>query len=191
MVRGMPAQALPVDWNEVRTLAMAVGVREAARRMEISEEATMKRCQREGWLDEQKTAPQRAREAVRGDRTPDSAPAIHLIAEQNGLSANVRTAADCLDYRQHGKPARLALAAAQRKQAERLATMDEDELIQPEVASVMVNSAKVGNTIHGWSGSAQPATIRLELLARGAGNGPVIDAEMTVESVVTDGEDEG
>jgi hypothetical protein len=39
-----------VSWDAVRALAVAVGVREAARRLGISEAATRKRCQREGWL---------------------------------------------------------------------------------------------------------------------------------------------
>lgn len=47
--RDMPA-ALDVNWEEVKMLAISIGVREAARRMELSEDAVRQRSSREGWL---------------------------------------------------------------------------------------------------------------------------------------------
>jgi hypothetical protein len=41
---------LNVDWPAVRVLAVAVGVREAARQMGISEDAVRQRSKREGWM---------------------------------------------------------------------------------------------------------------------------------------------
>jgi hypothetical protein len=51
---------LNVDWPAVRVLAVAVGVREAARQMQISEDAVRQRSKREGWMTSAKAATQRA-----------------------------------------------------------------------------------------------------------------------------------
>lgn len=48
------------DWPAVRVLAVAVGVREAARQMGISEDAVRQRSKREGWMASPKAAAQRA-----------------------------------------------------------------------------------------------------------------------------------
>jgi hypothetical protein len=41
---------LNVDWPAVRVLAVAVGVREAARQMRISQDAVRQRNAKAGWL---------------------------------------------------------------------------------------------------------------------------------------------
>jgi len=51
---------LNVDWPAVRVLAVAVGVREAARQMQISQDAVRQRSKREGWMASPKTISQRA-----------------------------------------------------------------------------------------------------------------------------------
>ena len=51
---------LNVDWSAVRVLAVAVGVREAARQMGISGDAVRQRSKREGWMAFPKTEAQRA-----------------------------------------------------------------------------------------------------------------------------------
>ena len=51
---------LHVDWPAVRVLAVAVGVREAARQMGISQDAVRQRSKREGWMVSPKTVAQRA-----------------------------------------------------------------------------------------------------------------------------------
>jgi hypothetical protein len=51
---------LNVDWPAVRVLAVAVGVREAARQMGISQDAVRQRSKREGWMASPKTVTQRA-----------------------------------------------------------------------------------------------------------------------------------
>jgi hypothetical protein len=51
---------LNVDWSAVRVLAVAVGVREAARQMGISQDAVRQRSKREGWMISVKSAQQRA-----------------------------------------------------------------------------------------------------------------------------------
>jgi hypothetical protein len=49
---------LNVDWPAVRVLAVAVGVREAARQMQISQDAVRQRSKREGWMASPKTVAQ-------------------------------------------------------------------------------------------------------------------------------------
>ena len=51
---------LNVDWPAVRVLAVAVGVREAARQMQISEDAVRQRSKRERWMTSPKAVAQRA-----------------------------------------------------------------------------------------------------------------------------------
>jgi hypothetical protein len=51
---------LNVDWPAVQVLAVAVGVREAARQMGISEDAVRQRSKREGWMTSVKATTQRA-----------------------------------------------------------------------------------------------------------------------------------
>jgi hypothetical protein len=51
---------LNVDWPAVRVLAVAVGVREAARQMGISQDAVRQRSKREGWMTSVKATTQRA-----------------------------------------------------------------------------------------------------------------------------------
>jgi hypothetical protein len=51
---------LNVDWPAVRVLAVAVGVREAARQMGISQDAARQRSKREGWMTSPKAVAQRA-----------------------------------------------------------------------------------------------------------------------------------
>src|SRR5260370_1738384 len=51
---------LNVDWPAVRVLAVAVGVREAARQMAISEDAVRQRSKRERWMASPKAVAQRA-----------------------------------------------------------------------------------------------------------------------------------
>ena len=53
-------QPLNVDWPAVRVLAVAVGVREAARQMGIGEDSVRQRSKREGWMASPKTVAQRA-----------------------------------------------------------------------------------------------------------------------------------
>jgi hypothetical protein len=63
-IRTLPSTIMPkplnVDWPAVRVLAVAVGVREAARQMGISQDAVRQRSKREGWMASPKTVAQRA-----------------------------------------------------------------------------------------------------------------------------------
>lgn len=127
--------ALPIDWPEVKTLALAIGVREAARRMGLSEEVVKKRCTREGWLQD-RHAPAKAMQA-----------AIAAKAEVVRVaSPQVPTAAEVLASM--GQKTRAALAAGILRGSERVARLDPDEII--ERAQGVHSLAKSASLVHGW-----------------------------------------
>jgi hypothetical protein len=146
----MPA-ALAVDWNEVRTLALAVGVREAARQLEISEDAALQRAHREQWLNKAQQEREKQQEA------------IAVLRAKQGLSSRVITAADALAIT--GQNTRAKLAVAVDKQAEQLAETDGQELLimAPTVKAVVDSAAK----LHGWGGESG-VSVRLDVIAASA-----------------------
>lgn len=152
----MPAP-LAVDWNEVRTLAMAVGIREAARQLDVSENAALQRAHREQWMNKAQEERERQREA------------IAVLREKQGLSAHVITAAEALSIT--GRNTRAKLAVAVDKQANQLAETDAQELLMlaPTVKAVVDSAAK----LHGWT-TGEAVTVRLDMVAQ-MPNPPVID----------------
>ena len=143
----MPAP-LAVDWNEVRTLALAVGIREAARQLEINEDAALQRAYREQWLNKAQEEREKQREAVA------------VLREKQGLSSRVITAADALAIT--GQNTRAKLAVAVDKQANHLAETDARELLMlaPTVKAVVDSAAK----LHGWT-TGDSVNVRLDIIA--------------------------
>ena len=92
---------LNVDWPAVRVLAVAVGVREAARQMGISEDAVRQRSKREGWMASPKTVAQRALAKPVTSVSPALSPAHAL--------ANV--------LQEHERETKLSLARSARRMA--------------------------------------------------------------------------
>jgi hypothetical protein len=165
-----PPRASPVNWEAVRVLAVAVGVREAARRMEVSEEATMKRSQREGWL-----ASPEAREANRQLMTARIAQSRTLSAVcPQGGAANL-LAQEITDL---GRRGRLGHARSQAAIAERIAERDPDEnLADMQNVKAAVQSASL---VFGWDKNNSGAgKIRLEVIAS-PGHTPTYDVESEV-----------
>lgn len=158
----MPAgQALAVDWAEVRTLALAVGIREAARQLDISEDAALQRAYREQWLN--KAQEEREKQRV----------AIQVLRDKQGLSSTVITAADALSIT--GQSSRAKLAITVDKQATELAGMDGQELLvmAPTVKMVVDSASK----LHGWGGGDASVSVRLDVLAGQTQSSPVIDID--------------
>lgn len=128
---GKPLQA---DWNEVKTLALAIGVREAARQMGLPEDAVMQRSYREGWIEKRREAQAKA-EVIKS-----------TIRVEQGLSAHVSTAAEVLQNVSGETKSELAVAAlkvarhAAKQEPETLLTGSED------YSRWVSNAAK----IHGW-----------------------------------------
>jgi hypothetical protein len=131
----MPA-ALAVDWNEVKTLALAIGVREAARQMGIGEGAVMQRCKREGWLVQQREQ-KAAVETIKSEKRVEQ-----------GLSATVSNAAEILS--KLGKDTKASLSSVAAKAAARLDECDPDELLNPSVADVASKYTGMAAKLHGW-----------------------------------------
>lgn len=163
--------AKPISWEAVRALAMVVGVREAARRMGISEEATMKRCQREGWLS-----------------TPEAKRAVALaVAERSGITVRPQMSAGALiqqEIQQLGSSTKLSLARGIAKAGKHVEAMEGVEIVKD--AQNIKAIAQTANTIHNWSENSPQVKIRLDLLAA-QNERPVIDVE---SSTVTDTESE-
>lgn len=110
---------LPVNWQEVKMLALVVGVREAARQMGLSEEQVKKRCTREGWLatPEARIAVQRAVAMRSGTSAPmplsPMSPAQLVASELSQL----------------GSKTRLSLARGIAKAGEHIESMDGQEIL--------------------------------------------------------------
>jgi membrane carboxypeptidase/penicillin-binding protein len=154
----MPAP-LAVNWNEVKTLALAIGVREAARQLELSEEAVMKRCSREGWLKQRDRDQEFAETALAEKR------------QRQGMSATVRTAAEVLASM--GDDTRAKLAIGVNKGAQAVADMDGQEVL---LASQQVQQlTKAAATVHGWQSSGPSLSVRLDVIAQSGPEAPVID----------------
>jgi hypothetical protein len=119
---------LNVDWPAVRVLAVAVGVREAARQMGISQDAVRQRSKREGWMASPKAVAQRA-----------------LAKAVTSVSPNVLSPADALanvlSERKHRTKLGLSKYAAEA--AERAGESDGDLTLSRNVRDV----AAVGSTL--------------------------------------------
>lgn len=165
----MNEKAVPISWEAVKTLAAVVGVREAARRMGLSEEQVKKRCTREGWLrtPEARLANQMAI-AGRSGRTaalvPTVSPSAAIHAELTAL----------------GSKTRLSLARGVSKAANHVETLSGSDILDKsqEIKAV----AQTADLVHGWKDAAPQVKIRLDVL--GASTEPVID--VTSEAQVLD-----
>jgi len=161
----MPAP-LAVDWREVETLAVAIGVREAARRMGLSEEAVMKRCSREGWLTKQKEVQERV-EAMRV-----------LKREEQGLSAAVRNGVSAAEVlREMPRTTKAVANNLALRALERLEAKSDDDLLSEVTTDVATkwigNAAKAGS----WDADA-PKTALVSLSFNAA---PLVPLEMVAD----------
>ena len=119
---------LSVDWPAVRVLAVAVGVREAARQMGISQDAVRQRSKRERWMTSVEASAQRA-----------------LSKPVTRLSPDVLSPADALgnvlNERKHRTKLGLSKYAAEA--AERAGESDGDLALSRNVRDV----AAIGSTL--------------------------------------------
>lgn len=153
-----------VNWEAVRMLALTVGVREAARRMGISEEATMKRSQREGWL----SAPE-AKQA-------------HAMALQHrtGITVSPQMSASAIlaaEMKALNEKTRIGHARAAAKVAEHIQELPAHELL--EKAQDVKATAQHADLVHGWKESG-PASVKLRLDVVGSAQEPVIDVQADI-----------
>lgn len=161
-----PAQ--PVNWEAVKCLALVVGVREAARRMGISEETAKKRCTREKWLD-----------------SPEARAANKLAVQQRaGITMSPQASPAALiqqEVAMLGQKSRLSLARGLVRAAEHVESMDGQEIL--EDAQNVKAVTQTAAILHNWDRNSAHARVRLELLGKGNGSDIAIDVE---SQVVTD-----
>ena len=120
---------LNVDWTAVRVLAVAVGVREAARQMGISQDAVRQRSKREGWMASPKTVAQRALAKHVTSVSPTALSPAHALA-------NV--------LHEHERETKLSLARSARRMAK-----DAEQATLRE-APYVHKAAQVASITHGW-----------------------------------------
>ena len=123
-------KSLNVDWPAVRVLAVAVGVREAARQMGISQDAVRQRSKREGWMACPKAVAQRAL------AKPVTSVSPHVLSPADAL-ANV--------LQEHERETKLSLARSARRMAKdaEQATLRESPYVH--------KAAQVASITHGWA----------------------------------------
>lgn len=161
--------AQPISWEAVKTLAAVVGVREAARRMGLSEDRVRQRSSREGWLK----SPE-ARQAVKiahAQRTAEKSvttlsPAALVMAEIAGL----------------GQKSRLSLARGVAKASEHVENLQGPEILDRSADVKAI--AQTADLVHGWKDQTPNVKIRLDVL-NAPSEQPVYDVDSTVEMDVT------
>jgi len=145
-------------------LAVEVGVREAARRMGLSEEAVMKRSSREGWI----------RDLPRSERLPPT------VLQPVSV---VRTAPDAQadSIKERDKRSRSNHARAAETVSARIAEMEGDELLATMPA--VLQSVKHASVTFGWAvGSNGQQSVRLDLIANSGGTALRLEMGGSVES---------
>lgn len=130
----MPAP-LNVDREAVKTLAIAVGVREAARQLSIPEPTVQSWSLRGNWFAKPALPPTMLRPASGASISPSRALSDTLADDS--------------------KRTRLGFAKAARKAAEHLAEADADTILKRSKS--MLDAAKTAATVHGWAGNQQAA----------------------------------
>lgn len=134
----MPA-ALDVDRQQVKMLAISVGVREAARQMDLPEETVKKWCTREGWLKDLPRSQQMPPTILR--------PVPNVPNAANCLVNTLRN--DLFETRaSHVRIARRAASALEQKPDAALIDAD----VVPSILALGKHAALVG----GWNADSRP-----------------------------------
>lgn len=156
------AAVQPVNWEAVKMLAMAVGVRESARRMGLSEDRVRQRCTREGWL-----------------KTPEAQAVNKLaIAARSGITCRQSSPAALMqaEIASLGAKSRLSFARGIAKAAEHVEQLPGDQILAQ--SSDVKNVAQTADLVHGWKEAAPSVKIRLDVLG-GVAEAPILDVSAT------------
>lgn len=145
------SKALDVDWSAVRVLAVAVGVREAARRMGIGEDTVCQRSARENWLQD----------------VPEAQRALYRRKECKQPVSTTPASAMADVLKEDSRETRLGHSRFSRKVADDLNSLEGRDERLAAVGAALQN-AKAASLVHGWSGSNGQSAVRLDVLA-GAG----------------------
>lgn len=172
---------LSVHWPSVHALALQIGVREAARQFGISEEAALKRSQRESWIvDRPSSVPLPT--SIRPTEKKDENGRVLTVLTGPKATANV--------LRELGEKTRIGLAKGLAKGAAHVEQLDGEEVLMN--AKNIASLTKSASDVHGWS-AAGPATISFRVGLLGAASEKHVDAveiESQVEQIEDCGDDE-
>jgi len=151
-------------WEAVKVLAMAVGVREAARRMNLPEATVQARSAREGWMQDiprSQPLPPTMRQTATGATKPSVAYA-EILKEDN-------------------RETRLDHSRAARKVARHVANLEPEEVLQ--IMPSVLQNIKGAALVHGWStGNNGQPSVRLDLIANSGGTALRLEMGGSVES---------
>lgn len=163
----------PIQWDAVKALAMVVGVREAARRMEISEDMVRQRSCREGWLK----SPE-AKAAVAAAHANRSA--AHSLEARGGRHHPSPAALLAAELAILGGQSRLSLARGVKKASEHIESLPGAEIL--ENAQNVKSMAATASLVHGWDSAAPNVRLRLDLVSAPGieAETPTIDVESSV-----------
>jgi hypothetical protein len=157
----MPA-ALDVNWETIKMLAQQIGVREAARRMGLPEDAVRQRSAREGWL----------RDMPRSQPLPPSVRKV-VTNVTKAPEASINYLKDVL-LETRTEHAKTALAVAKDMsswvQEQPSAMRDKDN------AQALLSNAKHAALAGGWQDQAP--TAKINLTVTGAENPVTLEAEV-------------
>lgn len=138
---------LDVDWEAIKTMAVALGLAETSRRTGVSLDAIQQRSHRESWL----------RDIPRSEPLPLSirpTPVVSSVSPAEGMASVMRDLSS---------KTRLSHAKVAAKVSERLEVADADEILvnMPNVLAAGKHAALV----HGWQAGQGGTSVRLDLLA--------------------------
>lgn len=171
-----PANVQPVNWEAVRMLALAVGVREAARKLGINEETVKKRCTREGWLSNPDA--RAASNAMAVEKREEGRAAYVASRLSPTLSPSAVFAAELADL---GSKSRLALAKAVQKGSAHAAELSGPEIL--EQSQNVKSIAQTADLVHGWKDAAPQVKLRLDILGSAASAETPIEIEADVTEI--------
>ncbi len=137
-----------VSWDAVRALAVAVGVREAARRLGISEAATRKRCQREGWLKDDTV-----RQATAQSVAMRSQPVCRQVSPAQAIA---------MELASQNMETRVGFSRAMAGVAKYVSNRDPEENLAD--AGNVKAAAQTAGLVHAWADQQPASRIRLEVL---------------------------
>jgi hypothetical protein len=138
-----------VDRDAVRTLAVAIGVRQAARQLGIPEPTVQAWSARGKWFQDPPKPPTitNPRGATIATTTPAAALAEHLT--------------------EHSNRSRLGLSKAITKASERFAELPSTVLVQHSTSKAVKDYAGAGAIIHSWNQENRPGSpLNLQVLSQ-------------------------
>jgi len=155
----MAGQAIAIDHEQVRLVAVQIGVREAARQFGLPEDTVKTWSRREGWLVQEEQKQELVQKAVA------------IVREKQGLNPIEPNASEIL-LKFNGET-RMGHAVAAHKVANKLKQMDEDELFMS--GQLLQQHAKHASTVFGWEANSAGVTVNVGVISDHIQDCPAIE----------------